>query len=70
MVIAVRRMQDLSFALELKGFPPSGRRTFLYQFQWSRFDAAAFALLAVAAAGVVVAKIVSPLLSFPGWPFV
>jgi energy-coupling factor transporter transmembrane protein EcfT len=70
MVIAVRRMQDLSFALELKGFPPSGRRTFLYQFQWSRFDAAAFALLTVATAGVVIAKIVSPLLSFPGWPFV
>ena len=69
MVIAVRRMQDLSFALELKSFPPSGKRTYLHQFRWSRFDVAALALLAATTAGVVVAKMVSPLLSFPGWPF-
>jgi len=70
MVIAVRRMQDLSFALELKGFPPSGKRTYFYRFRWSRADVAVFALLVAATAAVAVAKVATPIFRFPGWPFV
>ncbi len=69
MVIAIRRMQDLSFALELKGFPPRGRRTYVHEFRWSWADTAAAAALVATTVGVAVAKLLSPLLSFPGWPF-
>lgn len=70
MVIAVRRMQELSFALELKGFPPKGKRTYIHQFRWSCADIAALLALIAATAGVAVAKTVSPLFNFPGWPFI
>lgn len=70
MVIAIRRMQDLSFALELKGFPPRGRRTYLYRFRWSWADIVALAVLVSALVIVASAKLLSPVLSFPGWPFI
>lgn len=69
MVIAIRRMQDLTFILELKGFPPSGRRTYIYTFKWGPVEAIASAALVAATLAVIFAKVFSPLLSFPGWPF-
>jgi energy-coupling factor transporter transmembrane protein EcfT len=70
MVIAVRRMQDLSFALELKGFPPKGKRTYIYTFRWKLADTIALALLIVIVISVVALKVATRLLSFPGWPLV
>jgi energy-coupling factor transport system permease protein len=70
MVIAVRRMQDLSFALELKGFPPKGKRTYIYTFRWKLADIIALALLIVIVISVVALKVATRLLSFPGWPLV
>jgi len=68
MVLALRRMHDLSYVLEARGFPPRGRRTYIYEFRWSPADrAAAAALLALPALSAALRAL--GVFSFPGWPF-
>ncbi|MEM1690988.1 MAG: energy-coupling factor transporter transmembrane component T, partial [Thermofilaceae archaeon] len=41
MVLALKRMQELSYVLELKGFLPKGKRTYIYEFVWKQEDVVA-----------------------------
>jgi len=69
MVLALKRMQELSYVLELKGFPPKGKRTYIYEFVWKQEDVVAAILLAVLLATSALLRILG-LFGFPGWPFV
>ncbi|MCS7105438.1 MAG: energy-coupling factor transporter transmembrane protein EcfT [Thermofilaceae archaeon] len=68
MVLALKRMQDLSYVLELRGFPPKGKRTYVYEFVWRPVDAIAAAILLILLFSTVALRLTG-FLSFPGWPF-
>ncbi len=67
-VIALRRMNELSYVLEIKGLGFKGRRTHLHEFRWSARDICAVLLLLGSLAAVAALRLATDLLSFPGWP--
>jgi len=67
-VIALRRMAELTYVLEIKGLGARRRRTYLHEFEWRAGDAAALAILLAALAAALSARAATRLVAFPGWP--
>ncbi len=67
-VIALRRMNELSYVLEIKGLSQAAKRTYLYKFDWQTTSVlAAVVMLAVLAFSIAM-RFSTGVFSFPGWP--
>ena len=69
MVLAIRRMFEMTNALIIKGFEPGRSRTYLYDFSLTIKDKVISLLLVAAVVLAFLLKTFYGLLTFPGWPF-
>jgi len=69
-VIAVRRMNELSYVLEAKGFASSRKRSYLYEFKWNSLGICAALFLVGLVALALLLRLSTDLVTFPGWPLV
>lgn len=68
-VIALRRMTELSYILDIKGLSRKGRRTYLYEYKWYLKDILMVTAIFSAIVVALVFRFIFGHASFPGWPF-
>lgn len=68
-VLAVRRMIEMTYTIEAKGFTLAARRTYYHEYKFRKTDVFLSALLVTLVVVAIVAKWWLGLLTFPGLPF-
>ena len=69
MVLAIRRMFEMTNTLIIKGFDPSRKRSHLYDFNLTIRDKALLLLISTTVFLTFLLKTLWGLFTFPGWPF-
>lgn len=67
-VIALRRMNELSYVLEIKGLSQATKRTYLYEFSWKTTTVLAAIMMIAVLAFSIAMRFTIGVFSFPGWP--